>query len=123
MKIKKIVIQSKNKKHITDIAMLVDRLDFLLDIKQIREKWKIDKLYYFYQMDEFINFHIADNKGKISDPKETQKRLEKFNQEIITLRNKYRRTKNFDIVIKYAIGFGAIPDGIYDSCYWDKVLL
>lgn len=123
MEITKIEIETKNKKHRTDIAMLVDKIDFLRDTQVLREKWNINIIYKPSQFDKFLNWDIAGDKDKISDYKEAEKRLAGFNQDIVALRNKYNRTKNFDIVIQYAIGCNCIPEGVYRSCYLDTVLV
>lgn len=123
MKITKIEIETKNKKHRTDIAMLVDKIDFLRDVQALREKWDINIIYKPSQFDKFLNWDIAGDKDRISDYKRAEKRLVEFSQDVVNLRNKYNRTKNFDIVIKYAIGCNCIPEGVYRSCYLDTVLV
>lgn len=80
-------------------------------------------MYSSSQFDKFLNWDVAGDKDRISDPKIAEKRLSLFNEDIITIRNKYNRTKNFDIVIKYAVGCNRIPEGFYRSCYWDKILI
>lgn len=123
MKITKIEIDTTNKKHRTDIAILVDKIEFLRDIQELRNKWNIKTIYDPTQFDKFLNWDIAGDKDRISNPKVTKKRLDQFNNDIIALRNKYNRTKNFDIVIKCSVGFNRIPEWVYKSCYWDKILI
>lgn len=123
MEITKIEIETKNKKHRTDIAMLVDKISFLKDIKVIRKKWQINRLYKPSEINVFLDWLIAGDKNRNSDYKKAKKRLKKFNQDIIIIRNKYNRTKNFDVVIKYAIACNLIPNNVYRSCFFDKILL
>lgn len=123
MDIEKIEIETTNKKYITDISILVDRIDFLRDVQDLRSEWNITELYSPERIDSFLNWHIAENKNTIDDPNEVKRRLKKFNQDIIALRNKYNRTKNFDLIITYTVGCGVIPKYIYRSCYWDRILM
>lgn len=123
MEIEKIEIVSENKKDITDIGMLVDQKSFLIDVQKLRKKWNITSLYKPQQLDKFLNWHIAGDMDTIITKSQAMQRLEMFNNDITELRNKYNRTKNFDLVITYAAGFGVVPDYVYKSCYWDKIIL
>lgn len=112
MKIQKIDIQTSNKKHATDITMLIDKPEFVQDLQKLREKWKIDKL---YEPGNFYGFFATnvELKGRVSE----------FNNDINGLLKKFHRGRNFKQVVENAMVTGVIPDGIYQSCYFDVVTI
>src|SRR3989338_4473295 len=125
MKIDKIEIQTSNKKHATDIAMLVDKPEFLLELKRLREKWRIKNLQI-----------LKNSKGRISlldisnplfftniDKEKHAVKLPEFNQDVEDVLKKFNRGKNFRLVVIYALLTGIIPTGIYQSCYFDVVTI
>lgn len=111
MEIKKIDIQTKNKKHVTDIAMLVDKPEFLREIQRLREKWQITTL---YSPSNFYGF---------LDLREVQERLSEFNKDIDQILKKFNRDKNYQRVIEYVLVTGVIAENIYQSCYFDVVTI
>jgi uncharacterized coiled-coil DUF342 family protein len=126
MKIDKIEVLTSNKKHATDIVMLVDKPEFILEIQRLRDKWDIDKL-------ESIKGLFGDNQGlldiegiirsKFEEPDEIRKKHQEFNRDIDALLRQFKRGKNFRQVVMYALVAGAIPDSIYESCYFDVVTI
>lgn len=123
MKIIQIEIKSSNNDEITDVGPLLDNLDFIKDILEIRKKWKINKFYDPSAFPVFIEYEIMTNKDSLIDNDEVQKRLEIFNQDVSDIRKKYNKTRNFDIVIKYVIACNCVPEGIYRKCYFDRILV
>lgn len=109
MKIEKIDIQSLNKKLATDIAMLVDKPEFLQEIKRLREKWNINKLYTVSNLDGFLTSKDVEDKHN------------EFLEDIDTLLKRFNRERNFRNVVQYALITGIVPDGVYRSCYFDVV--
>ncbi len=112
MKITKIDILTLNKKHATDIAMLVDQHKFLQEIQRLRQKWKISKLY------PVSNIYEPPTEKLHLKGKEKQ-----FNHDIETVLKKFHRGKNFKNIVEYALINGIIPDGVYLSCYFDVVMV
>ncbi|HUD09877.1 MAG TPA: hypothetical protein VMR77_03710 [Patescibacteria group bacterium] len=117
----KIDIQTPDKKHATDIAMLVDKPEFLLEIEKLRQKWSIKELYRPSAFHSFLEFHIMTNKDTVSIDKEVKKRLSEFNNDIDLVLKKFNRGRNFKRVVEYALATGIVPNGIYRSCYFDLV--
>jgi hypothetical protein len=117
----KIDIQTPDKKHATDIAMLVDKPEFLLEIEKLRQKWGIKELYKSSAFRAFLEFHIMTNKDTVSVDKEVEKRLSEFNKDIDLVLKKLNRGRNFKLVVEYALATGIVPNGIYRSCYFDVV--
>lgn len=111
MKISKIEIQVSNKKHATDIAMLLDKPEFILELINLREKWKIDDLFPISRIQAFTESEAI-----------YPKRVE-FDDDINYLLKKFHRGKNYKKVVEYALITGVIPDGIYNSCYFDVVTI
>jgi len=122
MKIDKIDVQTSNKKHATDIAMLVDKPEFLQELEKLRQKWQITKLYKLNTspFQELLNIDSVVNNG-VADNKQVQKRRDEFNQDIDKILKKFNRGKNFKLVVEYALTTGVIPEGVYRSCYFDVV--
>lgn len=120
MKIK-IDILTSNKKHATDIAMLVDKQEFLQEIDKLRQKWQMTQLYELKNFPrELLNIDNIINSTSI-DSNEAQKRLAEFNIDIDKVLKKFNRGKNFKLVVEYALVTGTVPEGIYKSCYFDVV--
>jgi len=110
MKIEKIDIQTSNKKHATDIAMLVDKPEFLREIQILREKWGITSL---FRQADFFNFIDKYISGK--------NRSREFYSDISTLLEKFNRGINFKRVVEYVLVTGVVPEGVYLSCYFDTI--
>jgi hypothetical protein len=124
MKIEKIEIQTPNKKYATDIAMLVDKEEFLLEIQRLRTEWEINNLLSPSAIyDGFLEKYLSTDNGKIDDEKEIHKRLSKFVEDINAVLKKFRRDRGFKRVVEYALATGIIPDRIYKRCYFDKVII
>ena len=123
MKIKMIDVQTSNKKHATDIVMLVDRSEFLQEIQRLRQKWHFDELIKLGNLLgstillDFINPLVYSGISK--DQIETN--LPSFNKDIDNLLKKFHRGKNFRIVVLYALVAGVIPEDVYQSCYFDVI--
>jgi hypothetical protein len=117
----KIDIQTPDKKHATDIAMLVDKPEFLQEIEKLRQKWGIKELYKSSAFHSFLEFHIMTNKNTVSVDKEVKERLSDFNNDIDLILKRFNRGRNFKLVVEYALGTGTVPNGIYRSCYFDVV--
>lgn len=117
----KIDIQTPNKKHATDIAMLVDKPEFLQEVEKLRQKWNIEELYKSSAFHSFLEFHIMTNKNTVSVDKEVKERLSDFNNDIDLILKRFNRGRNFKLVVEYALGTGTVPNGIYRSCYFDVV--
>jgi len=117
----KIDIQTPDKKHATDIAMLVDKPEFLQAIGKLRKKWGIKKLYKPSAFRVFLEFHIMTNCDTMAAEEEVKKRLSDFNKDIDLILKRFNRGRNFKLVVEYALGTGTVPNGIYRSCYFDVV--
>ena len=90
MKIDKIEIQTSNKKHATDIAMLVDKLEFLQEIAKLRKKWGILEFHSIRisPIREILNIDNIINKG-LTDYEEVQKRRQEVNKDINEILKKF----------------------------------
>jgi len=124
MKIEKIDVLTSNKKHATDIAMLVDKPEFIQEIQRLRQKWQITELYKYELLDEPVLldmhnplFYTGINKSKIEE------KLPEFNKDIDLVLKKFNRGKNFRLVVIYSLITGSVPEGVYQSCYFDKVVI
>lgn len=120
MKINKIDVLTSNKKHATDIALLVSKPEFLIELKRLREKWKPATQYMGknYTLDERALLYYTE----LSD-KEKEERLPEFNADINNVLKTFNREKNFRRVVIYALFTGVIPDFAYKSCYFDIVTI
>lgn len=115
-------IDGVSPKYLTDIALLVDRDDFLADIKKLRKKWKIDRLIEFkYADDLFLTGWINNHLGSIFNSQETEKLQKELKSDIASLRVKYGRTPNYDQVILWVLFTSTVPDGVYRSCYFTTI--
>ena len=125
MKIEKIEILTSNKKHATDIAMLVDKYEFLQEIQKLRQKWKITKLYKRKGLVNNTGLFDEQNPLYFSDltEEEATKKLPEFHKDIDNLLKVFNRGKNFRQVVLYALISGQIPESIYQSCYFDVVTI
>lgn len=123
MDIIKIKILTENKKIKTDIALLVDKIDFLRNLHRLREKWNITKLFNPNVGLDNLYYHIATKGDTLTNVNEEEKRISEFRNDIKELRKKNQRTSNFDVVIVYSLGYGVVPKHVFRSCYWDKILL
>jgi len=112
MDIKRIEIKIKNKRHFADVAVLVDKPDFIDWINQLRTKWKIDKNFNDYM--DFLS-HIRKQEKERGVRNEFEKDVEK-------IRLAFNRSHNFDEVITYAIAFGKIYEGCYNPCYYEQIV-
>lgn len=125
MKIEKIDIQTSNKKHATDIAMLVDKLDFLREIQRLRQKWLITKLYKLKGIlggIPLLNTYAPLSYTEMTK-EEAEKRLPEFTRDIDNVLKIFNRGKNFRLVVLYSLITGVVPNGIYQSCYFDIVTI
>lgn len=125
MKIKKIDVQISNKKHATDIAMLVEKTEFLREIDRLRQKWQITKpkeLRSSPLSQELLNINDLIT-NDVTDPTEQQKKLQKFNKDIDELLKQFNRGKNYRLAVIYSLFTGVVPNGIYQSCYFDIVTI
>lgn len=120
MEIKKIDIQTKNKKYATDLAMLLDKPEFLREIDRLRKKWKLTE---FYEPTNFDGFMALNVQTKEAEPEDAQVRLVEFNNDINGLLKKFNRGRNFKSVIEYSLATGMVPEGIYRGCYFDVVTI
>ena len=125
MKIKMIDVLTSNKKHATDIVMLVDQSEFLQEIQRLRQKWQITEL---YKLQELLGisalldmsnplFYTGINRDKIEE------KLPEFNSDIDKLLKKFNRGKNYRQVVLYALVTGVVPDKVYQSCYFDVITI
>lgn len=126
MKIDKVEILTQNKKHATDVALLVDKPEFLKEINRLREKWYITELSSIESPIPNTTMGL-DIEGiicsKFNDPDESASKWQEFNEDIEALLKKFNRGKNFKQVINYILIAGVVPDGIYRSCYFDVVAI
>lgn len=125
MKIKMIEIQATNKSHALEVAMLVDKKEFLQEINRLREKWKISKLTQVInslgvQFD--LNVRSLITNSNESESQESKK-LDDFYNDIDGVLRKFRRGKNFKMVVIYALFAGVIPDNLFSSCYFEVATL
>lgn len=125
MKIKMIDVLTSIKAHAIDICMLVDKLEFLREIDRLRKKWQITKLYIPRSLlggDELLDTHNLLFYTDL-DQNEKKLRLPEFNQDIDNVLKTFNRGKNFKLVVEYALIIGIIPEGVYQSCYFDVVTI
>ena len=125
MKIDKIDVQTSNYKHKTDISLLVDKRAFLEDIQQLREKWQLkepQKSKVSYGMVHMVSDDSLLSYSKM-DVNEAKKKLPEFKLDIDNLLKKFKRGKNFRLIVLFALFQSSIPEGIYESCYFDVVTL
>ena len=125
MKIDRIKIQVEDPKQATDIGLLVEQEEFLEEIGRLREKWKITelkKLFISPPVQELLNIDNIILK-EITDRKEQEKMRDKFSSDIDKVLKRFNKGKNYKIVIEYALITGFIPEGIYQSCYFDTVTI
>lgn len=120
MKIEKINVQTSNKKHATDIAMLVDKLEFLQEIQRLRGKWQITDQY--KGKNDRVNERLLYNCTTLSQT-EVEKRLPEFKADIHGVLHTFNRGKNFRLLVIHALITGVIPEGLYQSCYFDIVTI
>lgn len=99
------------------VAFLVDREDFLKDIKEIRIDLDISKLIPYEQTKEWLNkdrsegsLLTMDKKGKDSFNKRW-----KFGKAVSNLKNKYHKGFHFTEVIAHAILSGEVREEDYNS--------
>lgn len=113
MEIEKIEIKTKNTKHHTDVALLVDKPGFLNWVERLRKKWKIEKPY----KSSYIKFltHLC------GEQKDSNREL-LFRKDIEKVRKVFSRTPNFDEVIFYAVAFNEVPEGAYRTCYLKTIV-
>jgi hypothetical protein len=115
MNIEKIEIQTLNKKHATDIAMLVDKPEFLIELNKLRDKWLITKLHKSKGL--FGKSSLLDTQNPLiyteMDKEKINEKLPEFNKDIEDILIMFNRGKNFRLVVIYALLTGAIPIGIY----------
>lgn len=99
----KINIREKNIKKYTDIAFLVDKPKFLIEINRLRNKWRINKL---LELNE-----VYDWKKNIYDT--DTERLLKIEDDITLLLYKFRRHKGFTKVAESALLTGIVSESLY----------
>ena len=102
----KIDIKIKNNKDFGDIALLIDKPQFLEAIKMLREKWNIIAPLPLRKLKNF--------QGNLFD----KNKLQEFEIDIRDLRIKFNKPDTFDKVMSYSIICGVIPNGIYKSTYY-----
>lgn len=124
MKIDRIDVQTSNKKHATDIALLVEQDEFLSELLKLREKWHITKLKQletspFQELLNIDNVILKEITGK----EEQQKIRNEFNKDIAGVLKKFNKSKNFTSVVVYALVTGTVPEGVYQGCYFDVVAI
>lgn len=125
MKIEKIDVKTSNKNHAIDIATLVDKSEFLREIQRLRQKWQITKLSNAKGLLGGTSLLDPRNLLYYTDIKEEQPREKhsEFNQDIENVLKMFHRGKNFKLVVIYALIVGLIPEGIYQSCYFEVATL
>lgn len=113
MKMERIEIKIKSKRHFADVALLVDKPSFIERVIVLRKKWKITpKLFNADYQKFYANIWSQGN----------SKAWENFNKDIERIRSDYQRLPNFDKVIFYAIACNEVADGIYSTCYLDTIV-
>ncbi len=112
MKIKKIEISINNKRHYADVAILVDKPDFIDGINKLRTKWKIEESFKPEQYHDFL-VHIR---------KQEKKGGGEFEEDVKKVRLAYNRSPNFEDVITHAIAFGEVFEGSYNPCYYEQIV-
>lgn len=112
MKIKKIEIAIKNKRHYADVAILVDKPDFIDWINTLRRKWKINQNFKEYH--DFL-LHIEKQEKK-------NQNLSKFEKDVKKVRLAFNRSPNFDDVITNVVAFGKVYEGSYNPCYYEQIV-
>lgn len=112
MKIDRIEIKIKSKRHFADVALLVDKPNFIEWVIELRKKWKITPELFNADYHTFYSHIWSQGNSKA---------WENFNKDIERIRSTYQRLPNFDKVIFYAIACNEVTDGIYSTCYLDTI--
>lgn len=125
MKIKMIDVLTSNKSHAIDICMLVDKIEFLRELDRLRKKWRFNKLSKFGNLLGSTILLDFRNPLFYSDLKKDQieSELPLFNIDIDNLLKTFHRGKNFRTVVLYALIKGCVPEDVYQSCYFDIVMI
>lgn len=97
-----------NKNRFTDVALFVDNVAFLEEVKKLREKYKIHKLY------------TPKNTYQFTVDLHSEGLYEQFNSDIENLRKRFGKSLNFTRVIKRAIINGVIEDEDYSTAYLEE---
>jgi hypothetical protein len=136
-----IKILIRNNKEFGDIALLVDKEQFLEDVKRLRIKWGIKELIpiklYPEWREDLVRARSSkqqeQNKLKKQDVRNlTDPELEDFKDviarvmpdvdfecDIRDLRIKFNKPETFDKAIAYSVICGVIPSGIYKTTYYE----
>jgi len=117
-----VFIDPVSPKYLTDIALLVDRDDFLVDIQALRQKWKINNLVEFKNADVgllmgWINRHLGD----YSTDKDVKSLQMELDEDVASLRTKYGRTSNYDQVVLWVLFTNMVPDRAFKACYFTTI--
>lgn len=117
-----VYIDPASPKYLTDIALLVDKDDFLKDIQRLREKWQITNIIEFQLGDQqLLDGWIASHLSKHYKDKKTETLRDELDADIVALRLKYGRTSNYDEVIKWVIFTNTVPSGVFKACYFTTI--
>lgn len=108
----RIKINTADKRHYYNIALLVDKPEFIDWVLDLRKKWKLDNLFSPESYHDFYS-HIWKVSGK---------NWSSFQKDVENVRTTFERLPNYDEVIIYAIAFTEVPDGAYKSCYSETIV-
>lgn len=111
-KIERVEIKIKSKRHYADVAILVDKQDFIDWINQLRVKWKIKNNFKDYL--DFLSY--------IKKQEKVMNISNEFENDVRKVRLAYNRSPNFDDVITCAIAFGKVYEGSYSPCYYEQIV-
>jgi hypothetical protein len=117
MKIEMVDIQEESASLTTTIALLVDRRDFLEDIRLLRKQLGLNELIESASFDTILLF------AKSIGDDQPENYLLKVNEAIKTIRQKYRRTVNHDPMIRWVLFTNSVPKGIFKHAYFQKVAI
>lgn len=120
MNIKRIEINIKDDWRYGLVASLIDRADFLQDIEAIRKKHKIKKLFSreeienetLKQFDETTNYFRKH--GSIHP---LLKVVHEYDNDIIKLQRKYKKSNNFQEVIRFSLICGEVIERDFENVY------
>lgn len=115
-------IDAVSPKYLTDVALLVDKEDFLTDIKKLKEKWKITEIIEFGIPDQqLLDGWITSHLKKTFKDTDEQSARESLNRDVAEVRLKYGRTSNYDVVILWVLFTNTVPAGVYKACYFTTI--
>lgn len=108
-----IEIQIKDSGEFTDVALLVDNINFLCEIEKIRKKYDLN-----YSLPPRDEEQAEEFLRKLTSSNNDLKK--KFDADVEEIRKSFYRPSHFKQVIQDAIIYGKIIDGVYSRAYLEE---